>query len=267
MNTKKIIAGLLALSLAAAATGCKYEIELETEATESSVISSETSVEDTAIESSESSEATEATAASFEEGPVTDQILSFAEHTDKWFQSSEFDQFYYCVTDLDRDGGLELFAATSSGSGDYTFADVYLADNVDVRECQSNMGDGDFYPNIIVDNGTPITFFIEDGKASYIYYFNHSSGDLETSSGISVVSFSQESIEVLDLCMRNESNGVVTFKDCLTGESIDEAAYNAFLGNYLSGKTTSEAHFQWITIDDPSDCSSALMLSYNGFSN
>ena len=80
------------------------------------------------------------------------------------------------------------------------------------------MGDGDFYPNIIVDNGTPITYFIEDGKVSYIYYFNHSSGDLETSSGISVVSFSQESIEVLDLCMRNESNGVVTFKDCLTGE-------------------------------------------------
>ena len=67
--------------------------------------------------------------------------------------------------------------------------------------------------------------------------------------------------------MRNESNGVVTFKDCLTGESIDEAAYNACLGNYLSGKTISEAHFQWITIDDPSDCSSALMLSYNGFSN
>ena len=81
------------------------------------------------------------------------------------------------------------------------------------------------------------------------------------------MSFSPETLEVVDLCTRYESKGVATCKDGVTRESIDDAAYNAFLGNYLSGKTTSEAHFQWITIDDPSDCASALMLSYNGFSN
>lgn len=264
MNTKKILAALLAFSMAAAAAGCKYEIELETEATESTVITSDTSVEDTAVEPSESSEASEA---SLEEGPITDQILSFAENTDVWFQSSEFDQYYYCVTDLDGDGGLELFVATAGGSGEFTTASIYVANNVDVWECATNLRDGDFFPSIIVDNGTPITWYQDNGKCDYVFYTNTNSGDLENSTVISVMSYYQESFAIQDLCQRLESNGVVTYTDLVKGEPIDEAGYNAYLANYLSGKATSEAHFQWVRIDDPSDCASALMLSYNGFSN
>lgn len=266
MNTKKILVTLLALSMAAGAAGCKYEIELETEATDSIVIPSDIS-EETSEETSEESESSEAAGTSFEEGPVTDQILSFAEHTDVWYRPSDVDEYYYCVTDLDADGGLELIAATSSGSGDFTTANVYVADNVEVRECSTNLGDGDFFPNIIVDSGTSVTVFQEGGVLNYVFYYNNNSGDLESSTVTSLLAYSDEHIDITDLCQRKDSEGVVTFTDLLTGEAIDESTYNGYLANYLSGLTTSVAHFQWVRIDDPTDCASALMLSYNGFSN
>lgn len=105
-----------------------------------------------------------------ETGAVQDedvQLQLIADLSKEWFVENEYEEYWYAVTDLDRDGNLEMIAATTQGSGLYTWFSVYevSGDRTGLNLLPTNLKEGDSGPDLIVDSAPALE---RDG---IIYYY------------------------------------------------------------------------------------------------
>ena len=105
-----------------------------------------------------------------ETGAVQDedvQLQLIADLSKEWFVENEYEEYWYAVTDLDRDGNLEMIAATTQGSGLYTWFSVYevSGDRTGLNLLPTTLKEGDSGPDLIVDSAPALE---RDG---IIYYY------------------------------------------------------------------------------------------------
>jgi len=96
------------------------------------------------------------------------QLQLIAESSDLWYADSEYEEWWYAVTDLDRDSSLEIIAASMQGSGLYTGFSIYEIneDRTGLNLLPDTLEQGKSGPDLIVDSAQTVE---QDG--SVYYYF------------------------------------------------------------------------------------------------
>lgn len=96
------------------------------------------------------------------------QLQLIAESSDLWYADSEYEEWWYAVTDLDRDSSLEMIAASMQGSGLYTRFSIYEVneDCTGLNLLPDTLEQGESGPDLIVDSAQTVE---QDG--SVYYYF------------------------------------------------------------------------------------------------
>ena len=80
-----------------------------------------------------------------------------------------YETWFYTVTDLDRNGRLELITASLQGSGLYTWANVWEVNEgfTGLNECPDDIGEGQGWPDLIKDS-LPYYYDAAAGRYSYV---------------------------------------------------------------------------------------------------
>ena len=170
MKKSVFAAVLLSMSVALFA-GCSEETKETVSITSESAVSQKAD----SNTSDNGGEASEETVASNDRDT---QFKLFSDKSDVWFHDGE--DFSYTVTDLDRDGNLEIIAAICEGSGGFTRAYFYEAsdDRKVVTELGKNFSEGEDMTDIITDEA--LKFYVQD---DIVYYAcdNYTYGGRESS--------------------------------------------------------------------------------------
>lgn len=148
---------------------------------------------------------------------------------DLWQKSSdenEYEMYFYTVTDLDRNGRLELISASVRGTGIYTYSDYYeVNEQLDgLTQCEVHTNMEDSGADIVVE-AVPVYY---DGKAdTYYYIFSDYIRDGMT--------MSYENIRELSLKSGEITDKVLVYKESIYDENGMETAeyYNAATGRQL----------------------------------
>ena len=103
-----------------------------------------------------------------------EQIKLLVRQADLWTVPSgeAAETYYYAVTDMDRNGRLEIWAASTQGTGIYTYGTVHevSADYSDIHECMTPCKEDKDLPEIIMES-TPAAF--DDDTGCYDYLFTN----------------------------------------------------------------------------------------------
>ena len=89
--------------------------------------------------------------------PESDQRALIERSRSVWLpQGLEYETWYHAVTDLDRNGRLEVLTASLQGSGLYTYVDCWEVNEQGTAlvRCPDNTGEGEAWPDIIKDRLT-----------------------------------------------------------------------------------------------------------------
>ncbi len=164
------------------------------------------------------------------------QLQLITANADVWMGDTEriAEPFFYAVTDLDRNGRLEIIQSFRQGTGLYTCTQLW---EVDINKsvlvpCQLSEYDDeeDSQPDIITDN--PISVYFDEVNNCYYYIFSdiirYSAGEsrqnllsVSLQNGIVTTTLLAQSYSVAD----SNSDMTTTYKDA-NGNTIDENAYN-----------------------------------------
>lgn len=95
------------------------------------------------------------------------QLQLISESSNLWYVDSEYEEFWYAVTDLDRDSSLEMIAASMQGSGLYTWFSIYEVneDRTGLNLLSDTLEQGESGPDLIVDSAQTVE---QDG---IVYYY------------------------------------------------------------------------------------------------
>ncbi len=187
---------------------------------------------------------------------VEEQTAILEENRDLW----AFDDFcdspwYYTFVDLDHNGLLEVIAASTQGSGIFTYAHYYevLADGSGVRNCYHEgveLEGPDDWPEIILD----VLPCYYDGETDRYYY---------ACEGVTRNGFMQQYYAWYALCLKDgvaeweriadkaveygaeSSEPAVTCADA-EGNPISEQDYDAAVARRFAGMEPSELALQWV---------------------
>lgn len=102
---------------------------------------------------------------------TADQLRLILDSENQWKQEeySEYDRWYYAVTDLDHNGQLEIFAAITQGTGVFTNGYLYevSTDGKTLQSCSLPTDDGVSLPELILTNCEGA----QDPKTGDYWYF------------------------------------------------------------------------------------------------
>ncbi|MCR5099997.1 MAG: hypothetical protein K6B41_01430 [Butyrivibrio sp.] len=197
------------------------------------------------------------------------QLQVIVNNADTW--KGVFEQGYYTVTDLDRNGRMEIIAASCQGSGMYTYAKVYeVNENKDgLVDCTPDNSSGDIdggmdYPDFIID-GNFITF---TNGSKYVYIASNST---RVSAGEGVETISAFILEngtfgVNDLASKYVNGDTVEYTK-LSDESVitEDEFNNISISTYeQDGYSRFETTFSWTDLSSGDDYAN-LLNCYNKF--
>lgn len=88
-----------------------------------------------------------------------------------WYKDTEFDKYSYAVTDLDKNGRLEIISSICQGTGMYTYTEIYeVTENIDgLKLCESDLMEYDSQADIIKNNWK---VFYDNANEKYHYVFD-----------------------------------------------------------------------------------------------
>ena len=157
-----------------------------------------------------------------------------------WEPDLEYETWYSAITDLDRNGRLEILLASLQGSGLYTWVNVWeVNENCSgLTLCQDNTGEGEAWPDIIKETLTqyrdPVSGrytcvcedYMRDGAAHYL-----------TSLDSFCLDKGQIDVKVLaskDELYSEDGSSTVRYYDAngaeITADAWNSAEQNAFVG-------------------------------------
>ena len=160
---------------------------------------------------------------------------------------------YYAVTDLDKNGRLELFSAITQGTGSFTSGHLFEVDptGTTLYEYPLVSGDGDFIPEVIVNQAN----CYEDastGTFFYVFLDSTRSGSSESYTGKVSFSLKDGSVSRKDIASEylfvENGNTYTVYRDG-DGNTITGDKYNNSEADYFSGMTLSRQPFGWFTFD------------------
>lgn len=182
------------------------------------------------------------------------QLQIIAKNADVWMGDTEqiTVPFFYAVTDLDRNGRLEIIQSFCQGTGRYTCTQLW---EVDVNKsvlvpCQFAEYEEDSQPDIIIDN--PISVYWDKATNCYYYIFDdtirYSAGEyrqnllsVSLQNGIVTTTLLAQSYSVAS---ESGTDMTTTYKDA-NGNAIDEKAFNMTADNTYADFTAMKSTIGW----------------------
>lgn len=188
-----------------------------------------------------------------------EQIKLLLRQMDTWLVHSEgaSDTYYYAVTDLDRNGRLEIVAASTQGTGIYTYGTVHevSADYTDVQECMTPCKEDGDLPEIIMDS-TPAAYDADSGYYDYLFTNDTRNGAAEHYQSIVAVRLQNGVLTCTTLANsydhwidegQEEHEYAVPSGDGFMQVSAEQ--YASTMSDYQAERQGFTANFQWFTPD------------------
>lgn len=191
-----------------------------------------------------------------------EQIKLLMSQVDTWkVLSEEAETYYYAVTDLDRNGRLEIVAASTQGTGFYTYGTVHevSADFTDVHECMTPCKQDEDLPEIIMDS-TPAAYDQDSGCYDYLFTNDTRNGAAESYQSIVALRLQDGVVTCTTLANsydhwidagQEEHEYAVPSGDGFMQVSAEQ--YDAVMSDYQSERQGFTANFQWFTFEDAVD--------------
>ncbi len=171
-------------------------------------------------------------------------------------QDESSNKWYYCVTDLDRNGRMELIAASQHPADRSTNLKVWeVSEGRDkLEECKLRLEEDESFPDILSDNAD--TYFMKDkGVWSYMFYDNIVLSDKEVYTLKCSVSLVNGEVGYESYAVEHtEITGgytTVSHTDSM-GFAISPEQYNASGVNAFAGAERSNTNFDWFLFTDAS---------------
>lgn len=221
----------------------------------------------------QSTEATEATQPDPSDPAAQITLLMNAVNT--WRVSNDLDAepYYYAVTDLDRNGRLEILAASTQGTGFYTYGKLYEvgADFVSIQECTTPCMEeyGDL-PEVII-NSVPAAYNEADGTYDYLFTNDTRNGAAEYYQSVVVVRLQDGVLSCTTLANSYDhyiDEGIEEHEYAILSGDVflpaTESEYNAVASSYQAERTGFTAQFEWFNFETEVN-ESVLRSSWNVF--
>ena len=187
--------------------------------------------------------------------PESDQRALIERSRSVWLpEGLEYETWYYAVTDLDRNGRLEVLTASLQGSGLYTYVNCWEVSEQGTAlvQCPDNTGEGEAWPDIIKDRLTgyrdPVsgrmTYVCEDvtrdGAAHYL-----------TSKQSFCLDHGQITLHVLATMDEVYTTETVSMKNYYDGSDapITEQEYNSAEERTFAGQEQGEITLTWTQLE------------------
>ena len=166
--------------------------------------------------------------------------------------------YHYTVTDLDWNGRLEIIAASTQGTGIYTYGSIYEVseDFSSVEECDTPCNHNSDLPEIIMAS-VPAAYESESGCYDYLFTNDTRNGAAEHYQSIVAVRLQNGVLSCTPLANsfdrwidegQEEHEYAIPSGD--TFLQISAAEYNATISNYQAESLGFTAQFEWFTFDE-----------------
>ncbi len=193
-------------------------------------------------------------AAAAETSMVDQQLNLIYSQLDKMMQNDGRNTWYYCVTDLDHDGNLELIAASLHPQDRSTNVKIWevSGDGTALIECGLAKDEDESFPDIMTESADAF-YNRETDTWNYLVYDNIVISDtevytIETSVSLKdgVLGYNAHAIEhtVLENAYRS-----VSYTD-VNGFVISQEQYSRSATDAFAGMERSNAAFEWLTAED-----------------
>ena len=187
--------------------------------------------------------------------PESDQRALIERSRSVWLpEGLEYETWYYAVTDLDRNGRLEVLTASLQGSGLYTYVNCWEVSEQGTAlvQCPDNTGEGEAWPDIIKDRlsgyrdpvSGRMTYVCEDvtrdGAAHYL-----------TSKQSFCLDHGQITLHVLATMDEVYTTETVSMKNYYDGSDapITEQEYNSAEERTFAGQEQGEITLTWTQLE------------------
>lgn len=208
------------------------------------------------------------------------QIQLLIQHQQQWDQTHTDDvlpfyYYHYAVTDLDRNGRLEMLAMSTQGTGIFTYGTVYEVnqDFTGLEPCTYLGDDGCSLPELIMTS-VPAGYDPASGTYHYVFQDNFRVGAAEYGQAImplslhnGVVTFQtlgRMHAQVADGVTREEYYRadpafIAPKADALTADSLQKyqnvtaAEYEQIIPTFLNTLQSFTANFEWFQVEDTAD--------------
>lgn len=181
---------------------------------------------------------------------ATEQLELICENVDLWQSLDGTDDWQYAVTDLDRNGRLEIIAANTAGSGYYTTINLFeVNEKGDTLEaCTNSLQEGESAPDIIVDSAD---CYVCGDKYQYVFIDTVNMGN-EVYESTQAFYLDHGVMQYEYLCSKdiimnaNNEEESVTYMDA-DNNTISEDQYQS-LCTSLAADNVYTQKFQWFTL-------------------
>lgn len=195
------------------------------------------------------------------------QIRLLANSQSQWQQEeAQGSVYHYAVTDLDRNGRLEILAMSTQGTGVYTYGNIFEVseDGSSLLECSLPFEAGDL-PEMIMDV-VPAAFDSADGTYYYLFRDTHKNGAAEYYESIQAISLKDGAVSTKTLGRMSlvAVDGVAKEEYYCGDQSITQAEYEAIIPEFQSGLEGFTADLGWLTLEAGMD-EAALTKSWEAF--
>lgn len=172
-----------------------------------------------------------------------------------WALPAEYSPWYYAITDLDRNGRLEVITAATQGTGIFTYAEFWeVTEGFDgLNHCTTDAkAEGDAWPEIIVDSAP---CYEDSGKYYYVFQDDAKSGPAEyytakmavclDKGNVSRTFIASKYVEYID----GGAKMNVICEDS-NGREITESEFEFATEKFFSGKTPETVQLSWTEVDE-----------------
>lgn len=193
------------------------------------------------------------------------QINVIFNNKNLWYKDTEFDKYSYAVTDLDKNGRLEIISSICQGTGFYTYTEIYeVNENVEgLNLCKSDMAEYDFSQADIIKNKWKVFYDKANNQYHYVFEDMTKNGMAEYYENKRDFCLSNGKITEKYLARRNTIGQDVTCTDA-NDNIINEEQYNNFENEFFTNYENMMVNIEWLSnyteigLED-------LEKSYNGF--
>ncbi len=194
------------------------------------------------------------------------QIKLLADSQSQWQQPEDMGEpYYYAVTDLDRNGRLEILAMSTQGTGVFTYGKIYEVNDSGsaLAECSLPLEEGEALPELIM---TSVPAANAQGTYYYLFHDDVKNGAAEYHQLIQAVSLKDGaiSIETLGQSDMIAVDGEPSWTYSQNGQSITQEEYDAIIPAFQAERQGFTANFEWFTLENGMD-EATLSKSWEAF--
>ena len=198
---------------------------------------------------------TAAPAETGEEDPVSTQIIDLFNDICMLKTNPEYGKYWYCITDLDHNGRLEVTGAVTEGSGGFTSALMYEVgeDLKTLQQVDLGLAEGEFLPEIIKSQVE--TYHVEeDDSWHYIFFDSTAVGAEENFQTMYSLCLKNAVLErtvlgYMNIVMDKEQHTSYVFTDASGKELANSEEYVALASRHFGIKPVTTG-MDWFALSD-----------------